>query len=55
VADEIKAALGLETELISGNRGEFTVWVDDIIVAQKSGDEFPDPSRAVEQVRAALG
>ena len=54
MADEIKEAIGLESTLISGAKGEFTVRVDGRIVAQKSGDDFPSPERCLEQVMAAL-
>jgi predicted Rdx family selenoprotein len=54
VADEIKAVLGLETELISGKRGEFTVRVGDRVVADKASGGFPRPSDVVELVREAL-
>ena len=54
MADEIKDAIGLESTLISGAKGEVTVRVDGRIVAQKSGDDFPSPERCLEQVRAAL-
>jgi hypothetical protein len=52
VADAIKAELGLETTLIGGDKGEFTVWVGDTIVAEKEDDEFPTAAQVVAQVKA---
>jgi predicted Rdx family selenoprotein len=51
VADAIKADLGLETTLIGGAKGEFTVWVGDEIVAEKENGEFPASAHVVAQVR----
>lgn len=51
MADAIKADLGLETTLIGGDKGEFTVWVGDQIVAKKEHDEFPASAHVVAQVR----
>jgi hypothetical protein len=46
--------LGIETELIEGKRGEFTVWVDDEIVAEKGWIRFPSDEKVVESVKQAL-
>lgn len=54
MADELKRTLGVDAELIPGDRGEFTVWVDRKLVASKQGDEFPGEAEAVAAVRAAL-
>jgi predicted Rdx family selenoprotein len=35
-----------------GDSGEFTVWVDDVKVAEKHGGRFPDHKEIVEVVRA---
>lgn len=50
----IKDKLGLDTDLESGNRGEFTVWVDGVKLAEKSRTGFPAESAIVETVRAAI-
>jgi len=55
VAATLKAALGVDTELIEGSRGEFTVWVDDKVVARKSANGFPSDAEALETVQHALG
>jgi len=47
--------LGLEVELIRGDRGEFTVWVDDKLVSKKSWLVFfPSNEKIVKAVKAAL-
>jgi predicted Rdx family selenoprotein len=53
VAALLKKDLGVDTELVVGNSGEFTVWVDGKIVAQKDRGAFPDPAAVVTAVRAA--
>ena len=50
----IKDNLGLDTDLESGNRGEFTVWVDGVKIAEKSRTGFPAESAVVETVRHAI-
>ena len=51
----IHQATGAEVRLESGDRGEFTVWVGDRVVARKTLDGFPEPGAAVAAVKAALG
>jgi hypothetical protein len=41
VAAVIKEALGVDTELQEGARGEFSVWVGEKRVAQKGPEGFP--------------
>jgi hypothetical protein len=55
VAASIKDQLGLDTELVAGGRGEFTVWVDEERVAQKDADGFPSDEDAVAAVQRAIG
>jgi hypothetical protein len=55
VADLLKKELNVETELIAGDRGEFTVWVGDNIVSKKNWLGFPDDGKVLEAVREALG
>ena len=50
----IKDALGAETAIEAGGRGEFSVWVDDRKVAEKSRSGFPKEDAVVEMVRKAL-
>jgi len=54
VAALIKSESGLESELIVGGRGEFTIWVDDEIVAKKDTRGFPADDDVVAAVRRAL-
>jgi predicted Rdx family selenoprotein len=55
VAAELKQQLGLDVTLEVGSSGEFTVWVDDRKVAEKSWGRFPAPDAVVAAVRAARG
>lgn len=54
MADAIKKATGLDTKLQSGNKGEFTVWVDGSRVSDKIDGEFPEDGDCVKAVQAAL-
>ena len=54
MAAQLKQDLGLETELVIGSSGEFTVWVDDAKVAEKTWNGFPEADDVVDAVRAAL-
>ena len=54
MAAVIKQETGLDTELVEGGRGEFTVWVGDKLVAQKNADGFPSESEALAAVQRAL-
>ena len=51
----IKAATGVDPDVVEGARSEFSVRVDDHIVAQKSRSGFPSDEEVVGSVRAALG
>ena len=53
MAAEIKQATGLDTQLLIGGSGEFTVWLDDKLLAEKKMGVFPDPSSVVAAVKAA--
>jgi predicted Rdx family selenoprotein len=35
-----------------GNRGEYTIWVDDTKVIEKQDGRFPDPKEVVAVVRS---
>jgi hypothetical protein len=50
----IKEAEGLDTELVEGARGEFTVWVGDEKVAKKDSMGFPSDTDVLAAVQAAL-
>ena len=49
----IKESLKLDTDLEPGGRGEFTVWVDGVKVAEKSRTGFPAEKAVVESVPVA--
>ena len=53
MAAQLEQDLGVETELVVGNSGEFTVWVDGKVVSEKQRGAFPDPAAVVTAVRAA--
>jgi predicted Rdx family selenoprotein len=55
VAALIKNELGLDTDLESGGRGEFTVWVDGVKVAEKSRTGFPAEPALLDAVSRAVG
>ena len=55
MADLIKEDTGESTELVQGNRGELTIWVDGRKVAGKDALGFPAEQDVVDRVRAALG
>ena len=50
----IKASLQLDADLEPGGRGEFTIWVDDVKVAEKSRSGFPSEKAVLETVSKAL-
>lgn len=52
----IKHTLGVDTQLVEGGRGEFTVWVGDHVVAKKDPlVGFPTDDDALAAVQRALG
>ena len=51
----LKQELDVEAELVVGSSGEFTVWVDGKLVAEKVQGQFPDPARVVSAVRTVAG
>jgi predicted Rdx family selenoprotein len=54
VAALIKQAVNLDTDLEPGGRGEFTVWVDGVKIAEKSRTGFPADTALLASVEAAL-
>jgi hypothetical protein len=54
VAAELKKQTGLDAQLLVGGSGEFTVWLDDRLVAEKKLGRFPEPEEVVAAVKAAL-
>jgi len=52
VAAEIKKEFGVDATLEVGNSGEFTVWVGDTKIAEKSWGRFPAPEDVVAAVKS---
>ena len=50
----IKKEIGVDTEVLEGSRGEFTVWVGDEVVARKDSTGFPSDEDALAAVQHAL-
>ena len=50
----IKEKLNLETDLESGARGEFTVWVDGKKIAEKSRSGFPAEPAIIDLIKKAV-
>jgi hypothetical protein len=54
VADILKRELGVEVELLEGNRNEFTVLVADKVVAKNGWLSFPTDKNILSAVRQEL-
>ena len=54
MAELLKKELNVETNLIEGDRGEFTVWIGDEVVSKKNWLGFPQDEKVVTAVREAL-
>ena len=54
MAAELKKTVGQDAKLVVGNSGEFTVWIDDKLVAEKKLGRFPSPEEVAAVVKAAL-
>jgi predicted Rdx family selenoprotein len=54
VAALIKEAVNLDTDLEPGGRGEFTLWLDDVKIAERSRTGFPSDKALLEAVRKNL-
>lgn len=52
MAAQLKQDLGLDTDLVVGKSGEFTVWVGERKVAEKTAGRFPEPAEVVTAVKA---
>jgi selT/selW/selH-like putative selenoprotein len=54
LADELRKAFGVESQLIEGTRGIFDVHVDGTLVFSKHAEQrFPDPGEVVKRIQAA--
>ena len=54
MAAELKRNLDVDSELVVGNSGEFTVWHDGTKIAEKANGRFPEPSDVIALVRDRL-
>jgi hypothetical protein len=54
VAALIKEETGVDTDLVVGGRGEFTVWVGTDVVSQKDSQGFPEDRDVLAAVQQAL-
>jgi hypothetical protein len=54
VADLLKTELGIEAELQQGKPGEFTVLVNDEVIAKKGFLMLPSDQKIISAVRQAL-
>lgn len=54
MAAELKRTVGMDAELRVGGSGEFTVWLDDKLIAEKKLGQFPSPEDVVAAVKAVL-
>lgn len=55
MAAAIKKSTGADVEIVEGRRGEFTIWVEDLLVAQKDDNlGFPSEEEVVAAVKQAL-
>ena len=46
--------LQVRAKLVEGDRGEFTVWVGEHVVAKKGWLGFPDDAKVLEAVRQEI-
>ena len=54
MADLLKSELGIEAELQQGRPGEFTVLVNDEVIAKKGFLTLPSDQKIIDAVKQAL-
>jgi len=54
VAALLKEKAGVDTDLVVGGRGEFTVWVNGKVVARKDSNGFPEDEQILAAVQKAM-
>ena len=53
MAASIKDALGLDTEVAVGSRGQFDVVVDgDLVFSKQESERFPEPAEIISALQA---
>lgn len=55
MAAALKQETGIDAELVEGRRGEFTVWADDELIAQKDANGFPSEEDVLAALRKRQG
>ena len=50
----VKDSLKLDAEIEPGGRGEFTVWVDNVKIAEKTRSGFPSEKAIVDSISKAI-
>ena len=50
MAEALNEELDVEAALVEGERGEFSVRVDGVIVIEKRGDNFPSSAHCIDAV-----
>jgi hypothetical protein len=50
----LKKELGVDAQIVEGKLGEFSVWVDDRLIASKGWIRFPSDQKVLQGVTAAL-
>jgi predicted Rdx family selenoprotein len=55
VAALIKQAHNLDVDLEPGSRGEFSLWIKGVKVAQKDAKGFPSDAALLQAVKQTLG
>lgn len=53
MAAEVQKALGEPVALEVGTVGEFTIWVGDQVVVEKTTQRFPEPDEVIRAIRVA--
>lgn len=53
MAAEVQKVLGEVVTLEPGSVSEFTVWVDDQLVIEKTTQRFPEPAEVIRAIQAA--
>lgn len=55
MAAELQQEFGVDTKLVPGGRGEFSVWLDGVCVAAKTGDTYPPGYKIIAAIHKLRG
>lgn len=50
----LKGEIGIEPQLVQGRMGEFSVWLDGMLIVKKGWLKLPPDERVLKAVRNAL-